>query len=146
MKARRSEVITQEQKTTTKRSTTARRQDCCKHDHRYRYCIINNVVCLGFFAKENTNETLEAIKNRSLTAPRIALQATDKQNKNKQKDKTILGDVSFQGKVGRKTHTITTKATTKQNRLSRNTFCKVRLTQITDNSQEEQIPSTFDCI
>jgi len=58
------------------------------------------LVC--FFAKENTNETLEAIKNRSLTAPRIALQATDKQNKNKQKDKTILGDVSFQGKVGRK--------------------------------------------
>ena len=47
--------------------------------HRCCFCIIDNVA----FAKENTNEIFEAIKNLSLTAPTTVSRATDKEE-NKQ--------------------------------------------------------------
>ena len=54
--------------------------------HRCRYCIINNVA----FAKENTNETFDAIKNLCLNAPMIASRAIDNLKNKKQQQKTNI--------------------------------------------------------
>ena len=103
--------------------------------HRCYSCIIDSVA----FAKKNTNETFEAIKNWSLTAPKIAPWAVDKE---KQKHYHQYYEPSV-SKVQ--------KQKTKQNKcLTESTFYKVRLihlqqiSQKMDNLKKKEIPSMFD--